>query len=301
MTERGTPLEPDWVAVHACGSKLRLWLMAANGMMLDQRSSNLAGDALAPEQIKAPLYAMVQDIPGDAPLPMVICGVAGSGDAPFLTAPCPPPTCVQATRIEAGRIKAHILPGVTQHAPADFMQGDETMIAGFLTTQPDFDGVLCITDRHTRWVHISAGEIVSFRSFMTEELFSVISTHTILKKTLNTPEWHQEAFDVALSDTMARPAELAAKLFGLHADAELNKLPPGTAPARLAAILIGAELAATKPYWLGQQVVILGQGTMATAYDSALRAQGVDVQAIENKDMILKGLKAAYAGLASYS
>ena len=55
------------------------------------------------------------------------------------------------------------------------MRGEETQIAGFLALNPKFDGVICLPGTHTKWVHISAGEIVSFRTFMTGEMFALLS------------------------------------------------------------------------------------------------------------------------------
>ena len=54
------------------------------------------------------------------------------------------------------------------------MRGEETQIAGFLSEFPGFDGVVCLPGTHTKWVHLSAGEIVSFRTFMTGELFGLL-------------------------------------------------------------------------------------------------------------------------------
>ena len=54
------------------------------------------------------------------------------------------------------------------------MRGEETQIAGFLSENPAFEGVLCLPGTHTKWVRIDAGEIVHFRTFMTGELFGLL-------------------------------------------------------------------------------------------------------------------------------
>ena len=48
----------------------------------------------------------------------------------------------------------------------DVMRGEETQIAGALALRPAFDGVLCLPGTHSKWVHLSAGEVVSFQTFL---------------------------------------------------------------------------------------------------------------------------------------
>ena len=60
------------------------------------------------------------------------------------------------------RLALFIVPGLSQASPPDVMRGEETQIAGFLAAHPGFDGVLCLPGTHTKWVHLSAGEVVEF-------------------------------------------------------------------------------------------------------------------------------------------
>jgi 2-keto-3-deoxy-galactonokinase len=45
---------------------------------------------------------------------------------------------------------------------------------------PGFDGILCLPGTHAKWVQISAEEVVSFQTFMTGELFDLLS-HSVLR------------------------------------------------------------------------------------------------------------------------
>ena len=51
------------------------------------------------------------------------------------------------------------------------MRGEETQIAGFLALNPGWDGVICLPGTHSKWAHVSAGEVVSFQTFLTGESF----------------------------------------------------------------------------------------------------------------------------------
>jgi len=77
----------------------------------------------------------------------------------------------------------------------------------------------------------------------------------------------------------------------------LHGLSNDTARARLSGLLIGAEIAATKPYWLGQQVAIIGAGSLASLYLRALAAQSVSATQAQAERVTLAGLTAAYRKL----
>jgi len=291
----------DWVAVDWGTSRLRLWCLSGDEV-IDRRQSEDGMGRLSAGGFEAALLALLPDLPDTrdvpgAPLPVLVCGMAGSRqgwfEAPYVAAPCKPPSGGVRVAGTSPRLDVRILPGVKQTAPADVMRGEETQIAGFMALTPQFDGILCLPGTHTKWVQVSAGEIVSFRTFMTGEMFALLAQHSVLRHALAAEGWDAAAFDAGVARAMARPAGLAADLFALRAEALLEDLPPQAARARLSGLLIGAELAAARPYWLGQNVAILGADAMARAYASALQAQGVPALLANADQMTLAGLKAA--------
>jgi 2-dehydro-3-deoxygalactonokinase len=184
---------------------------------------------------------------------------------------------------------------------SDVMRGEETQIAGALALAPGFDGVLCLPGTHCKWVHVSAGEVVSFQTFMTGELFALLSEQSVLRHGLTDPGWDDGAFDAALSETLSRPERIGARLFGLRAEGLIAGLSPGVARARLSGLLIGLELAGAKAYWLGQPVLIVGAAKLSALYARALAAQGVSARQLPANETVLAGLAAARARMLENS
>ncbi|WP_300438185.1 2-dehydro-3-deoxygalactonokinase [uncultured Mameliella sp.] len=288
----------SWIAVDWGTSRLRVWPMDAEDHPMELIESDRGMSRLTPDAFEPTLLDLLGDRLPDRAVPVVICGMAGArqgwAEAPYTAIPCEPP--VQGIRPPVGdpRLSVRILPGVQQDRPADVMRGEETQIAGFLAQEPRFDGVLCLPGTHTKWVHISAREIVSFRTFMTGELFALLGQQSVLRHTMTEEGWDAEVFASAVGDSLSRPAGLAASLFTLRADALLHGTGSAASRARLSGLLIGAELAAARPYWLGQEVVILGEDALATAYATALEPQGVQPRLLPAGDITLAGLTAAY-------
>ena len=175
------------------------------------------------------------------------------------------------------------------------MRGEETQIAGYLRSDPDFDGVICLPGTHSKWVHVSAGEIVSFRTFMTGELFDLLSRQSVLRHSVSQEDgWHDAAFLSSVDDMMSNPQRLAARLFGLRAGALLEGTDPATVRARLSGLLLGMEIAGARDYWLGRYIMLIGAPTLTARYRTALQAQGAAVRETDGADIVLAGLSAAY-------
>ncbi len=296
---------PRWVAVDWGTSHLRLWLMDATGGIIAARGSDRGMARLSPDGFEPALIELLGDArPDSGELPVICCGMAGARqgwcEAPYVPAPCAPPGLDGATRVATrdARLRVHLLPGIKQESPADVMRGEETQIAGFLSSEPAFDGVLCLPGTHCKWVHVSAGEVVSFRTFMTGELFALLGGQSVLRHSVAAAGWQDRAFLAAVGDAMSRPAGAAAGLFSIRAESLLHALPPETARARLSGLLLGLELAGARPYWLGREVVVLGASGIAAAYCQALAAQAADVRAVPGQDAVLDGLRAAWATYA---
>ena len=299
-----SPRKVAWVGADWGTSQLRLWLIDGSGQVIARRNSNQGMGGLTADAFEGVLLGELADVlDAGSSLNVICCGMVGSRqgwqEAPYLKTPCAPPTLRDAVRVQGSdaRLSVFLLPGVSQMAPADVMRGEETQIAGLLALEPSFDGVACLPGTHTKWVQISAGEIVSFRTYMTGELFGLLSNQSVLRHSLGGGGWDQTAFDDAVSRALSRPAGVAADLFAIRAESLLQNLPADAARSRLSGLLIGIELAAARPYWLGQDVRILGAESVAQAYLAALTAQGVPAQRLNAEAATLRGLSAAYQDL----
>lgn len=292
---------PDWLAVDWGTSHLRIWLLNAQGHILAEACDDSGMAALSSDQFYARFTRLAAPfLSQDKVIPVVACGMIGAKqgwhEAPYIAAPCSAPGLEDAQKIETRdeRFSLYILPGVKQARPADVMRGEETQIAGFLNQNPSFDGVLCLPGTHTKWVRISAEEIVSFQTFMTGEMFSLLGQTSVLKHSIASSGWHKSAFLEALDAAISAPASIALKLFGLRAETLLNNLSGAVARSRLSGFLIGLELSAARPYWLGQDIAIIGAEELSMAYIDGLISQGVQPQSYRSVDMTLAGLTKAY-------
>lgn len=291
-----------WVAVDWGSSNLRAWRMEGDEVT-NEAEAPAGAISLDPPAFEPALLEVISPWLTDGIVTdILVCGMAGARggwqEAAYAAVPCPPvPSDFAQVRTRDPRLSVHILPGLSQDSPADVLRGEETQLAGLLATEPRFDGVACLPGTHTKWVRLSAGEVVSFASYMTGELFSLLATRSVLRKTVGGDGWSAPDFIEAVDETLSRPEGMAARLFRLRAEALLHDLPPERARARLSGLLVGAELAGARPYWLGADVVIIGADHLAQAYRAALAHAGLSARLLDATAMTQRGLAAARAAL----
>lgn len=289
-------VKAEWIAVDWGTSHLRVWAMQGSRAVAEAHSTKGMG-RLARSEFQGALLDLIEDWLGDAPLDVIACGMVGARqgwvEAPYATVPVLPQSGAPVRVPDTDpRIRAYVVPGLKQVSPADVMRGEETQIAGFLAVNKDWDGVICLPGTHSKWVHVSAGEVVSFQTFMTGEMFDLLSKSSVLRHSVG-EGWDDDAFREAVETTLSKPEALAARLFGIRASDLLEATEGAVARARLSGLLIGTELAAARPYWLGQQIALVGASGMSAIYARALEFQGVPATVADGQLMTLAGLNAA--------
>ena len=290
--------QAQWIAVDWGTSNLRAWAM--NGRdVLAEASSDAGMNTLERAGFEGALLSLVGDwIAG--PVDVMACGMVGSrqgwAEAAYQSVPCVPAGHSVIAPTQDARLTVRILAGASQADPADVMRGEETQIAGFLARNPDFDGVLCLPGTHTKWARISAGELCHFRTAMTGEMFQLLSERSVLRHS-GSDGWDQEQFLAALDEALSRPERMATTLFGIRASGLLHGTDGAAARARLSGTLLGVEMAAMKPFWLGQDVALIGAPGLTATYRTALGAVGLSAEEFDGTQMVLAGLTAAQEAL----
>lgn len=294
-----------WIAADWGNTNLRLWALSHADEVIAERTVERGFSGLEPADWEPLLLEACGDLLApDRETEVMICGAAGSRggwrEAPYRSVPCTPNGGAEAVHVPVSdrRLAVHILPGINQSDPPAVMRSEETQVAGYLAGNPDFDGVVCLPGTHTKWVHVSAGEVVSFMSAMTGELFSLLSRQSILRRTIAAEGHDEAAFLAGVEASFRDPGKLSNALISLRAQAILAGLDPVEGRSRLSGLLVGADLTAARLYWLGRDVAVVGAEPIASHFTTALEAQGVEVRKADGKQMALAGLIAAHAVLA---
>ncbi|WP_264212651.1 2-dehydro-3-deoxygalactonokinase [Leisingera thetidis] len=268
-----------WLAANLDGTALTAWEMTGGP----------ARKLLLPDSSPAALAAGLRQLLGGRAGPVVLGGSALAAPHPVPVLPAELP--LSETLLEG--LKVCALPGLCQAAPCGVMQGAVARLGGFLRLNPDWDGVVCLPGAVTHWVQVSAREAVSFQSTLTAQLARAAAQAMGLEAV---GDWDRTAQAEAVADGISRPEQTAARLASVQAAAALGHMPADAARARLWGLLLGAELAAARPYWLGQNLALIADAPLQALYAAALDAQALPVTLADPTRMTLEGLTRAWAG-----
>jgi 2-dehydro-3-deoxygalactonokinase len=157
-------------------------------------------------------------------------------------------------RVDAGsRARIHLISGV--RAEADMMRGEETEILGIFADgrhpQIAEDGLVVLPGTHSKHVRLRHRQLTGFRTYMTGELFDVLSAHSLLRASVQKADGVSSA---TLSETASRDAfaagvreasvcGLAGSLFQTRVRTVLQSVPPVVNRWFLSGLLVGSEVA----------------------------------------------------------
>ncbi len=295
-------------ALLACDwgtTRLRAWVLSEDGQVLSEQDFDRGVSRLSGGEAEGVFRTHVQPALGAEGLPAILCGMVGSdlGWRPAGYAPCP--AGVDEVSKSLLRVADHpqpvmIVPGVKGPGlgGADVMRGEETQVFGWLDLDPEAPRgrrLLCHPGTHAKWILLEDGRIDRFVTFMTGELYAVLTQHSILRAPAADEDI--EAFDegaIAAGDGGA----LGARLFGARARVVGAGKPAGSTPSYLSGLLIGAEIAAA-PGLLGlpglEDVALIGDPALCHRYQRVLQARGHhSVQAWDGAAAARAGLLALY-------
>ena len=282
MTE--TVMNPNWIAVDWGTTNLRIWQCDQAGNVLDETKVQMGMGALTASEYEGVLISHIDHhLSGKGITEVLVCGMAGARqgwqDAGYLTAPCNTPALNQAVTVPTAdpRIMVRILPGIKQPDPADVMRGEETQIAGFLKQTPDYNGLICLPGTHSKWVHVQNGRVVEFQTFMTGEVYDLLSRNSVLKHSVSGECFSQSDFVDAAKSAFENPADVFSQLFRLRAQHLVHDTDATVLSARLSGILIGQEVAAMERQWNHLPITLIGEEALCSLYKSVLEAVGKSV------------------------
>jgi len=274
----------NWIAVDWGTTNLRIWHCNQAGNVLDETKVQMGMGALTASEYEGVLISHIDHhLSGKGITEVLVCGMAGARqgwqDAGYLTAPCNTPALNQAVTVPTAdpRIMVRILPGIKQPDPADVMRGEETQIAGFLKQTPDYNGLICLPGTHSKWVHVQNGRVVVFQTFMTGEVYDLLSRNSVLKHSVSGECFSQSDFVDAAKSAFENPTDVSSQLFRLRAQHLVNDTDATVLSARLSGILIGQEVAAMERQWNHLPITLIGEEALCSLYKSVLEAVGKSV------------------------
>ena len=213
-------------------------------------------------------------------------------EAPYQKAPCNLNNINYISPVLTdNRISLKIFSGISQNDPPDVMRGEETQIAGFLTNNKNFKGSICLPGTHSKWIKINKNSLEIFRTFMTGELFEIISKNSVLSHSMISDNLEKAEILNSANKIMNKPELFANALFQLRADDLINSKGAIIYRSRLSGYLLAMELIGSLEFWKNNDIVLIGNVDLIELYENVLTKKVSSIQKFNSEDMVLKGLQ----------
>ena len=300
--------ETALVAIDWGSSALRGARLDRQGRVLEQRSFARGVLTVAPGEFAAVFDTCFGDWTGPNSAYCLISGMAGSKqgwrEAPYCACPAGfDGLAAELTWIDMGEQRAPvaIVPGLScQHACAlpglpaipDVMRGEEVQIFGAMQLTGLRDGLFVLPGTHSKWAQVVDGRVTGFRTYMSGEVFALLSQHSILARTLEAGAPPDEAAFALGVQRAGQPGGLLHHAFGARTLSLFSRMGGAALASYLSGLVIGEELSA-QALSAGTEVVVIGAPGLTERYAQALTLHGVRARTLDDQ--------ATWAGLLALS
>ena len=305
-------MTPAFIGIDWGTTNRRAALIASNGDLLSQRADNEGALACA-GRFRASLEALLAAWPeAGTGLPVVMAGMVGSAfgwqPVPYLEGDTPLSELgahlVPVADAPAGKRWA-IVPGYClrgDDGAVDVMRGEETQLFGALRQLGPgaADGCYVLPGTHGKWVRLAQGRVVELRTYLTGELFSLLSQHGTLASAMQAGQGAARQAIVPGDPAFVRGVRDAAKggtlshaLFGARARVVTGGLAPEAAAAYVSGLLIGAEWAdAQRLSSRDEPVRVIGEPALAALHAVCAAEHGRRLETLDARQLQLAAWRA---------
>jgi 2-dehydro-3-deoxygalactonokinase len=166
------------------------------------------------------------------------------------------------------------------------MRGEETEILGLFAdgrySRIAEEGIVVLPGTHSKHVRLHGRQLTTFRTYLTGELFDVLSAHSLLRASVQSADgvpaapWSQpasqEAFIAGVQSAAA--TGLAGSLFQTRARTVLHSVSPAVNRWFLSGSLIGSEAAELSTAQSDLPILLAAAGPLSDAYRLAFATLG---------------------------
>ena len=187
----------------------------------------------------------------------------------------------------------YIVKGLSQNNPYDVIRGEETQVLGYLQNNKNFSGIICLPGTHSKWIKISNGKIIKFKTYMTGELFEIISNNSILSHSITDKKINIKVFKNSVLLSQKKNFNFFDNLFEFRSRTLLSK-KKYYPKSELIAYLIGNEIKSNINNTKATKVIIIGSKYNSKLYSQAMHALKIKNTIVDSKSITIAGLKTLF-------
>ncbi len=176
----------------------------------------------------------------------------------------------------------YIISGIS--SGKDVLRGEETQLIGMaevLKKNGDEEVLCLLPGTHSKHIRIENGSITDFKTYMTGEVFALLSRHSVLSECVSDHGHQDDSCSEAFENGIARSEDpaLLNNIFSVRLNYLFGRLPKKENASYLSGLLIGSELRSFQKL-CNTQIVLASTNPLFGLYSSGLRKLGLGKQTV---------------------
>lgn len=206
-------------------------------------------------------------------------------------------TALEQVPLKTPGMRCRLVPGfhfVDMHGMPDMTSGEEIQVFGALQLRLG-DGWFLLPGLHSKWVKVEGGRIIEFFSFMSGELYALMTRHGSLADMHDGDSSVPEAFAAGLQ--AARHGGITRAACCCRARVASGMMPAAHSGSYLSGLLIGAELydmLRRTPHEMPAPVQVIGGGPLVRRYLAALELLGIQARVWQPDGVYVAALRSLF-------
>ncbi len=206
-------------------------------------------------------------------IPVIVSGMASSSIGMEEIAYAPMPFALDGSGVSSKAFQDFNGPGNSLtlvsgvRSDNDVMRGEEAQLIGLFNLDESSlldkdDSLFVFPGTHSKHMHVKGGNIIGFRTFMTGEIFNILSEHSILKDSIShggdfTDFDNSSAFMSGVEASAS--SNLLNTLFTVRTNQLFSKFPKEQNAFYISGLLIGTELRQLADESFGHLIICSGK------------------------------------------
>ncbi|GLO63983.1 MFS transporter [Vibrio sp. MACH09] len=291
----------SYIAIDWGTTNFRAFLINSSGERLDQVEEPLGLLQIENQQFAESLEKILSGwIENYQHLPIYMAGMVGSAqgwvNVPYVETSVTTEklaNAVYSLPLPWGST-AYIVPGVCHsHSPKrhDVMRGEEVQCFGLRAAIEKNNFTAVFPGTHSKHIAMTNGELTDFSTYMTGELYSILSQHSILGHSLPKQFESNYAFDMGVRES--KTENLSHSLFSVRTMRLFDNVKDEHTLNYLSGLLIGYELKELQ----GNHLYIVGNTELGWRYEYASELLSLNSTIVSGDDCFILGMNQIYGVL----
>jgi 2-dehydro-3-deoxygalactonokinase len=138
------------------------------------------------------------------------------------------------------------------------------------------NSICVLPGTHAKWAWIGdTGQVTRFSTYMTGELYGLLTKNGILGRLMTFGQDAPEAFEAGVRLGLEQSDNATHVIFAARTAGLMGRVPPEGLPDYLSGILMGIEIASATRAGRPRDVVLLGDDDLCSRYEKALSLAGI--------------------------